>query len=73
MIITVTPGSHVYFKVDPGSTVEFDMTGWGQTLVDDQDHTRHIRGQVESKQQTHRYLAFNASTQPMNIQISSAV
>jgi hypothetical protein len=73
MIITVIPGSHVYFKIDPGSTVEFEMTGWGQTLVDDRDHTQHIRGRVESKQETHQYLAFNASTQPMNIHVNLIV
>lgn len=70
MIITVDVGSHTRFCLDKGSRIEFSITGWGQTLVDETDGIPlPIKGNHEVNKDDSRFLAFNLSTFPMIINV----
>ncbi len=70
MRIIVDVGAHTRFNPDPGSTINFKQTGWGQTLVDEtQTVPQSVKDGHKVMRNDCQFLAFNLSTFPMIIEI----
>ena len=66
MKIILPPGTHNSLLIEDETRLEFNATGWGQTLVNNKNVKKCIKGTILLRA-GEKFTAFNASNQLMII------